>query len=140
MTIAFKTILVATDFSEPSKQAVTYGRALAEAFHASLHVLHVLDDATLRGVVGEGYIGPAPTFPQREQAIEQEAHDELTYLFSETERDRLNPHLAVVTGGAVAEILRYAQQEKIDLIVMGDRKSTRLNSSHIQKSRMPSSA
>ena len=28
----------------------------------------------------------------------------------------------------------------IALIVLGDRKSTRLNSSHIQKSRMPSSA
>jgi len=121
VTITLKTILVATDFSEPSKAAVTYGRALAEAFHASLHVLHVLDDATLRGVVGEGYIGPAPTFPQREQAIEQEARDELDHLFSEAERGKLKTHLTVLTGGAVPQILRYAQEQKIDLIVMGTR-------------------
>lgn len=121
VTVTFKTILVATDFSEPSNVAVTYGKALAEAFHASLHVLHVLDDAALRGVVGEGYIGPAPTFPQREPAIEQEARDELTDLFSQAERDKLKAHLTVVTGGAVAEILRYARREKIDLIVMGTR-------------------
>jgi nucleotide-binding universal stress UspA family protein len=38
--IALKTILVATDFSEPSEVAVRYGRALAEAFHASLHIIH----------------------------------------------------------------------------------------------------
>src|SRR5215204_4609007 len=30
--ISLKTILVATDFSEPSEVAVRYGRALAEAF------------------------------------------------------------------------------------------------------------
>lgn len=121
MTVTLKTILVATDFSEPSNVAVTYGRALAEAFHASLHVLHVLDDVTLRGVVGEGYIGPAPTFPQREQAIERDARDELDSLFSDADRDKLKAHVTVATGGAIAEILRYAQEHKIDLVVMGTR-------------------
>ena len=121
MSISLTTILVATDFSEPSNVAVTYGRTLAEAFHASLHVLHVLDDVTLRGVVGEGYIGPAPTFPEREWAIEREARDELDSLFSSAERDTLKAHLAVATGGAIAEILRYAEEHKIDLIVMGTR-------------------
>ena len=121
MAITLKTVLVATDFSEPSNVAVTYGRTLAEAFHASLHVLHVLDDVTLRGGVGEGYIGPAPTFSQREQAIEQEARDELNYLFSDAERDKLKAHVTVATGRAVAEILRYAQEQKIDLVVMGTR-------------------
>lgn len=121
MTTTLKAILVATDFSEASNVAVMYGRALAEAFHASLHVLHVLDDATLRGVVGEGYIGPAPTFPEREQAIEQEARDELDSLFSKAERDKLNVHLTVITGAAITEILRYAVEHQIDLVVMGTR-------------------
>ena len=34
----------------------------------------------------------------------------------------------------------YAQQGADELVFLEDRKSTRLNSSHIQKSRMPSSA
>jgi hypothetical protein len=37
-------ILVATDFSEPSGAALTYGRALAEKFAATLDVLNVVDD------------------------------------------------------------------------------------------------
>ena len=32
------------------------------------------------------------------------------------------------------------EQEPLEIVVPGDRKSTRLNSSHTQKSRMPSSA
>ena len=43
--ITLKTVLVATDFSEPSEVAVRYGRALADAFHATLHVMHVVPDS-----------------------------------------------------------------------------------------------
>ena len=45
--------------------------------------------------------------------------------------------LAVAAGARFG----YAQQNALPLrLTMQDRKSTRLNSSHIQKSRMPSSA
>ena len=45
-------------------------------------------------------------------------------------------------GARVTEIAegRLAMQLEIQPWMMADRKSTRLNSSHIQKSRMPSSA
>lgn len=37
-----KTILVATDFTEPSYKAVNYGIELAQVFCAKLHLLHVI--------------------------------------------------------------------------------------------------
>jgi nucleotide-binding universal stress UspA family protein len=43
--ITLKSILVATDFSEPADAALNYGRALARQFNATLHVLHVIPDA-----------------------------------------------------------------------------------------------
>ena len=46
-------------------------------------------------------------------------------------------------GPGVAELLRHVREAhslRGAAMTMGDRKSTRLNSSHIQKSRMPSSA
>jgi nucleotide-binding universal stress UspA family protein len=46
--IALKQILVATDFSQPSDAALRYGRDLARSYHASLHVLHVVDDLAAR--------------------------------------------------------------------------------------------
>jgi nucleotide-binding universal stress UspA family protein len=42
--IALKNILVATDFGDAADTALTYARALASTFGASLHVLHVNDD------------------------------------------------------------------------------------------------
>src|SRR5688572_22397926 len=41
--ILLKKILVATDFSEPSGVALTYGRDLARSYGATLHVLHVVE-------------------------------------------------------------------------------------------------
>jgi universal stress protein A len=41
--ILLNSVLVATDFSEPSINALAYGRNLAHAFGARLHVLHVAD-------------------------------------------------------------------------------------------------
>jgi nucleotide-binding universal stress UspA family protein len=52
MTKAISNILVPTDFSDPSHAALHYARELARAFGASLHVLPVLDEAEMRGVVG----------------------------------------------------------------------------------------
>jgi nucleotide-binding universal stress UspA family protein len=40
--IRLEHILVAMDFSEPSDAALTYGRALANTFNATLHLVHVV--------------------------------------------------------------------------------------------------
>ena len=50
--IALKKILISTDFSEASSAAVKYGCALAEAFRASLHVLHVIEEPFVYGWAG----------------------------------------------------------------------------------------
>ena len=44
--IAFRTILVAVDFSEPSKKALTYGLSLAEQFNAKLIVAHIVPESS----------------------------------------------------------------------------------------------
>ena len=46
----------------------------------------------------------------------------------------------MLENGTHPTIAEIAAAEKINESYVGDRKSTRLNSSHIQKSRMPSSA
>ena len=61
-------------------------------------------------------------------------------LFGNASNDTLvgNNGLDLLVGGAGNDTLSGGQQD--DTFVFKDRKSTRLNSSHIQKSRMPSSA
>src|SRR5262245_31943930 len=55
--IVLKNILVATDFSGPSEEALEYGRHLARTFGAMLHVLHVVQD------VSAGYVADASYIP-----------------------------------------------------------------------------
>ena len=46
--IVLKNILVATDFGEPSANALAYGRDLARSYDATLHVLHVAENVLVR--------------------------------------------------------------------------------------------
>ena len=62
--ISIKNILVATDFGEAADAALTYGRTLAGAFGATLHVLHVVDTAFFNTVVADVYAG-APDLPEQ---------------------------------------------------------------------------
>ncbi len=55
--IALTQVLVATDFSETSDAALLYGRELARAFGATLHVIHVVEDIS-------GRIGDLPNVPE----------------------------------------------------------------------------
>lgn len=118
--ITLKNILVPTDFSEPSKMALTYARELASAYHASLHVLHVLPDASVQpwAVEVEAGAGEVP-FAERTKRWEAKTNEQMKNLLSETERKELGVRLVTQVGHPVQHILQYAKGQAIDLIVMG---------------------
>ena len=51
----FKTILVATDFSEASEHALEYAHTLAHSMGGRLHLLHVVPDPVLASAWSEAY-------------------------------------------------------------------------------------
>jgi nucleotide-binding universal stress UspA family protein len=51
----FKTILVATDFSQTSEHALEYARALATSCGGKLHLLHVVPDPVIASAWSEAY-------------------------------------------------------------------------------------
>jgi len=63
-------ILVPTDFSAPSRDALTYAMGLATAFKASIHLLHVFQDPLSQPWGLEGY-GPLPV----EDPVQYRSHD-----------------------------------------------------------------
>ncbi len=113
--LPFKKILCPTDFSEPAFAALKRAEELARHFDAELIVAHVIP--TLPGP----HSFPDPQAPlnfdvplfQQELAIkaEQMLKDLVSHHKAET-RDM------VTTGDAAPEILRIAQQEHVDLIVI----------------------
>ena len=114
--ITLNNILVATDFSAPSDAALTYARALARIFGATVHVLHVVDDLYLR-LGGEAYVA---TIPDVQKGLEEAAWKRLEELLIDNDPVPLPTKPVVITSSAPAlAIVAYAGEAHIDLIVVG---------------------
>lgn len=115
--ITLKNILVATDFSEPSDAALTYGRALAHNFKATLHVAHVIGSVSSAVYGAEGYVA---SLPELQQDIEDTARKELDALLVDNDAPPLQTRRVLITSNSPAlAIVEYAGREHIDLIVTG---------------------
>jgi nucleotide-binding universal stress UspA family protein len=104
--INIKKILYATDFSSYSNQAYFHAVTLAESHEASLTILYVFSRSTAAPI----------TLPT--------GSDERAYWRDQLEQIRpVNPHIPVhhvfLEGDPATEIVRYAADAAIDLIVMG---------------------
>jgi nucleotide-binding universal stress UspA family protein len=112
--ISLKQIVVPTDFSDCSDRALAYGRELAKTFGATLHLLHVVHDPYSQPWSAEAF--PTPLGDLLEQWQEQ-ARARLASLVPEPERGKVR--LAVLVGSPFFEIVQYAKEQQIDLIVIG---------------------
>jgi nucleotide-binding universal stress UspA family protein len=111
-----KSILVATDFGEASTAAVEQGRALAVAFNASLHLLHVVTEP-----LHEAWAGYAPgaDFLEAVDRFRAEARTRLERLIPHPERMARHIVVATAWGDPSDEVLKYVRNHRIDLIVCG---------------------
>ena len=112
--INLKTILVPSDFSECSDEALLYGLELARRFGARLHLLHVVQDPATQPWAAEGFA--LPLFDVVEE-WQKQAERKLHAAVPDADRDRVT--VASVVATPYAAILAYAAAHEVDLIVMG---------------------
>ena len=113
--INLKKILVPTDFSESAAQALRYGISFACEYKAELTLLHVVETLSV------GYASDLFPVPMAEvfDEIAGYAQAELDKLASVAAERGVAPTKAVVQGKPPSEIIRYARENAIDMIVLG---------------------
>jgi len=114
--ISLKKVLVPVDFSDTSDVALRYGKALAGAFGASLHVIHVVQEPYAQPWAVEAYGFSMATL--QEDWI-KEANTKLESVLTADDRRALKATATTILGHPVSEILRFATDERVELIVMG---------------------
>jgi nucleotide-binding universal stress UspA family protein len=114
--ISLHRVLLATDFSDCSRAAQAYACELVEQFGGELHVLHVLPDPIL--MMPEP--GTPASLPQNYLLdLKEGAEKALQGLIPADWRAQHPVRRATRLGNPGNEIVRYAEEHQIDLIVVG---------------------
>jgi len=119
----FKKILVGIDGSAKGDKALEMAIGLAKESGAEIHLVHVTPWPTLPNVFPPGAIAYVP------ESVFQELTDELKAKAEKTLRERLlrveeagvSGKIKVLEGEPASAIVNYAQEEGVELIVVGNR-------------------
>ncbi len=108
-----KKILAPVDFSDANEAALAYAALMAQSTGAALDVLHVVEDIKVPGL----YV--SMTNPMLEFSAELRDHIQngMTELMTHLPED-ISTDLHIRRGNAASEIVDYAKEHDVDLIVL----------------------
>jgi nucleotide-binding universal stress UspA family protein len=110
-------ILVPTDFSATSDEALAYARTLAGRLGASLHLVHAFEDPFTSAAFASEMYSTAPI--SLRDALRRETERRLAERLPGDQATYFNGTTEIVTGRPAKTIVEYATTLGADLIVMG---------------------
>ncbi|ELY55532.1 universal stress protein [Natronolimnohabitans innermongolicus] len=111
-------ILLPTDAEKGAELATEHAITVAESTGAELHLLYVVDSDVYSSYTGDEYVHE---FEGLESALEQIGEDALEAAADAARDAGLEPTTAVRHGTPHEEVLAYADDEAVDVIVMGSK-------------------
>jgi nucleotide-binding universal stress UspA family protein len=112
--IAFKEIIVPTDFSEHSLRALDYAVEIAERFSSELKVVYVIEPLIQAADVAWSSVD----FDRLNRAHKDSADRQIRALMDERVPKSVAAEFVILTGKPFVEIVRLARADNADLIVM----------------------
>ncbi len=116
MSIRFQRLLFPTDFSDTASAALADAKALARLFNAKLHIIHVIDDAYQNWASFGPESMPVAPPPEEMLTLGKTRMEKFVNQFLADLSPVVVSHVAF--GRPFAEIIAYAREHSIDLIVM----------------------
>lgn len=118
--IKLKNILIPIDFSETSQKAAHYGAEMARVLGGRLHILHVINQRILdltQELSRKGFYNQE--FKEVLGTMVQERMDAMSTFLPEIWREGLDVEFELRKGKPAEEIIKYAEEKEVDLIIVG---------------------
>ena len=113
----FKNILVGCDFSMDSSSAMQYGLSLAQEFEATIHLVHVIEPIAYRDK-----LLPSNMLDKNMKSnLFTNLVDELSDRVPEEAYNWCEIKTQCLTGRPYEELVKYTEENAIDLIILGVR-------------------
>lgn len=107
----FKKIVVATDGSDRNRAAIDEALRLGRECGSEVFALFVIESSTIESAVSGGVTGDALTLMQSEAAT--------ALARVKAKAAGVNLETVILEGKPAVEIVKYAKEQKVDLIVIG---------------------
>lgn len=109
----YKKILIATDGSEPNKKAVAYGIELARLSGAKVNVAYVVDTAAFASVPMDA------GWEMMYELLQKEGTEAIQQIVDDAKASGIDIEGSLLEGHPSHEIIEFAQNNEIDVIVLG---------------------
>jgi nucleotide-binding universal stress UspA family protein len=115
--LKFKKILVGCDFSKDSALAFQHGLSLAQEFQSELHLVHVMEPP----VYMDMFKISVEYGEELQVDLQTQIKDKLQKMVPTEAFNWCTPQTVLLDGPSHEELIRYANANKMDLIVLGVR-------------------
>ena len=117
MSNLYKKILIATDGSEYIKKGVTHAIELAKLYGAELQAVYVMDIKVDYGP--KSYLSTDISTEGLENFLRHEGEEATKHIEEQAAQEGLSVKKWIVKGYPAEELLKLADEQSIDMIVMG---------------------
>ncbi len=120
--LPLKKILYPTDFSKPSYDALKVAYEYAKQFSAKLYIINVVP--VVPAITAFTPSSRSFNVPLYQENLESSIKDKLLKVVEENVPKEIQTRVIVASGNAGDEIVRFANEEKVDLIVIASHGET----------------
>ena len=116
----FKKIMIATDGSVCSRIAADKGIEFARMSGGTVYAVHVLSKAYLSAMDGESFssMGMNPWESIKEE-FQRQGEQAVNYVKDRGEMKGVNVESVLLEGNPSEELIKYAEEKNMDIIIMG---------------------
>lgn len=116
-----KRILAPVDFSDYSEKALNWAATIAEQWSSQVYLCHIIPQPSYPSMIG------GDDLAKFETGLQSAAETQLQDLVSKLQNKNVQATIRISLGEPFNDICRIAEEERIDLIIMGTHGRTGLS-------------